>query len=470
MIFETIKSNGLASLSYIIGDGGACAVIDPRRDVEAYLAVASEHGAKITHIVETHVHADFVSGSRELAARTGATIYGGRIRNEVQGDYGFDITELENGDTLEIGSIKLRVLYTPGHSSEHLSYVISGGGAGAEDEWAVFTGDSLFAGEVGRPDLEPGADHEELASKLYDSLYDKLMALDDGIEVYPGHGEGSPCGSSIGARDKTTIGYERRHNPRLQEDEKSRFVNTLLGELEEEPMPAYYARLKHLNHEGPQVLGALEALEPYSVDAFEKLVDDEDVTIIDAREIEAFAAAHISGSLNIALRGSFPVWVGRLLDAERDYVLIADDAAAVETARIHLLRIGVDNLKGYLSGGFTSWFNAGKPYESMGLISVHELRRRQEAGEDDLQILDVRSPKEWHSGHIQDAQHIYVPDLPEKMSHLDRERPVLTYCGSGYRASIAASMLAANGFSQVYNLPGSMAAWEAADYPLVDER
>jgi hydroxyacylglutathione hydrolase len=469
MHFETIKSDGLAHLSYMIGDNNQCAVIDPRRDIEAYLEVARDHEVEITHIVETHVHADFVSGSRELAARTGATIYGGQIENQTQGDYGFDIETLQDGDTLQVGDVELRALHTPGHSSEHMSFVVSGGGAGAEHDWAVFTGDTLFAGEVGRPDLEPGADHQELARKLFDSLHDKLMALDDSVEVYPCHGEGSPCGSSIGARDQTTIGYERRYNPRLQQNDKEEFVSTLTQELEEEPMPAYYARCKRINHDGPQILGALHALEAYDVGTFERFIDDDDVVLLDAREIEAFAAAHIPGSLNIALRGAFPVWAGRLLDDERRYVLIGDDSAAAEQARTHLLRIGL-NLEGYLAGGFKRWFNAGKSYDSLELMSVHELYNRLEEGEDGLQILDVRTPKEWKSGHLQDAQHVFVPDLPDYMSRLDRERPVLTYCGSGFRASIAASMLAAGGFSTVYNLPGSMAAWKAEEFPLVEER
>lgn len=468
MLFKTIKSDGLAHLSYMIGDGGKCAVIDPRRDVEAYLQVARDEEVEITHIIETHVHADFVSGSRELAARTGATIYGGRIQNAEQGDYGFEIEELDDGDTLEVGSVELRALHTPGHSSEHLSFVVKGGGAGAEHEWAVFTGDTLFAGEVGRPDLEPGAAHEELAGKLYDSLHDKLMVLDDSLEVYPGHGEGSPCGSSIGARDRTTIGYERRYNPRLQDDDREGFVNTLLQELEDEPMPTYYARLKHLNHDGPRMMGALDAPEALDVAAVEELAQNDDVVLLDAREIEAFAGAHISGSLNIALRGSFPVWAGRVLDPGNDLVLIADGPTAVDKARRHLLRIGMD-LRGYLAGGFKKWFNASKTYASLGLMSVHQLHERVEAGDDNLQILDVRTPKEWKSGRIEGATHIFVPELPEKMPQLDRERPVLTYCGSGYRASIAASMLAASGFERVYNLPGSMAAWKSAGYSVSRE-
>ena len=479
MLFETIKSSGLAHLSYVIGDGGVCAVIDPRRDVEAYLVLAREHGVRITHIVETHVHADFVSGSRELQARTGATVYGGRMRNETpsnetpsnenQGGYGFDIVTLDEGDMLEVGSVRLRALHTPGHSSEHLCFVVTGGGVGAEDEWAVFSGDTLVVGDVGRPDLEPGADHRELARRLFSSLHDKLMALDDGVQVYPCHGSGSPCGSSIGVRDTTTIGYERRHNPRLQTDDEAQFVDSLMGELEDVPAPAYYQRLKRINREGPMVLGALETLEAMDVDTLEALAGDENVVVLDTREIEAFAGAHIAGSLNIALRASFPIWAGRVLEPERDIVLIADHSAAVETARTHLLRIGLD-VRGYLAGGFKSWFNAAKPFETMDMMSVHELHRRIEAGDDELQILDVRTPEEWKSGHVENARHVFVPDVPSALDKFDRERPVLTYCGSGFRSSIAASMLEANGFSQVHNLAGSISAWKAAGYPLVDKQ
>lgn len=468
MLFKTIKSDGLAHLSYMIGDAGKCAVIDPRRDVEPYLQVALDEEVEITHIIETHVHADFVSGSRELAARTNATIYGGRIQNSEQGDYGFEIEELGDGDTLAVGSVELRALHTPGHSSEHLSFVVKGGGAGAEHEWAVFTGDTLFAGEVGRPDLEPGADHEELAGKLFDSLHNKIMALDDGLEVYPGHGEGSPCGSSIGARDRTTIGYERRYNPRLQDEDREGFVNTLMQALEEEPMPAYYARLKQLNHDGPEVFGALDAPEALDVSAIEELLQSDDVVLLDTREIEAFAGAHIGGSLNIALRSAFPVWAGRVLEPGKKLVLIADAPTAVDEARRHLLRIGMD-LRGYLAGGFKKWFNAGKAYASPGLMSVHKLHERIKAGDGELQIVDVRTLKEWKSGRIEGATHIFVPELPEQASRLDCDRPVVTYCGSGYRASIAASMLEARGFDEVCHLPGSMAAWKAAGYSVVGD-
>lgn len=466
MIFKTIKSEGLAHLSYLLGDAGECAVIDPRRDIEVYLEIARAEEVRITHILETHIHADFVSGSRELAARTGATIYGGRVRNKKQGDYGFEIHSLDEGDTVQVGAIALRALHTPGHSSEHISYVACGGGEGAEHDWAVFSGDTLFAGEVGRPDLEPGANHRELAELLFDSLHQKLMALDDGVEVYPCHGEGSPCGGSIGVRDATSIGYERRYNPRLQIKEKARFVEELLQELREEPMPAYYERLKAENHAGPEILGALPALAPLGADAFEKLARDPDIWVVDAREIAGFAAAHIKDSLNIALRAEFPVWAGRVLTTQMKLVLVADEPAAVSEARIHLMRIGL-KLHGYLADGFKAWFNAGKPYASLGLLSVQELHRRMKSGDPGVQIVDVRTLGEWHNGHLDKATHIFVPDLFEGASGLKPEKPVLVYCGSGYRGSIAASILEKHGFEQVYNMPGGISAWGAADYSLV---
>lgn len=464
MFLKTIKAQGLAHLSYMLGAQGQCAIIDPRRDVDIYIDEARRAGLKITHILETHIHADFVSGSRELAARTGALIYAGAIKNKTQGDYGFELTCLDEGDELELGPVTFRVLHTPGHSSEHVSYVVSGGGKGAQKEWAVFTGDTLFAGEVGRPDLEPGAAHEELAKQLFHSLHEKLLKLDDGVEVYPAHGEGSPCGSSIGARDRTTIGYERAHNARLQIKDCDEFVSALMKELEESPAPAYYERVKKLNLEGPEVLGAAMNQEIDALDAESFKAHMAAATVLDTREIEAFAGGHIKGALNIALRGSFPVWAGRMLDANQALLLVTDTAEDVETIRTHLVRLGVDLPLGHLGDGLKSWFEAGHPFESTGLMSVHTLRERQQDGE--LQIVDVREPGEWKQGQVQGAQSIFLPDLEDNLDDLQQDRPVVVYCGSGFRASIAASVLARHGFGQVSNLAGSVKAWKAAGYPL----
>lgn len=460
MIFETVKSEGLAHLSYLLGDAGSgvAAVIDPRRDVEVYLDLARRHEVRITHILETHIHADFVSGSRELAARTGAPIYAG-----TSGDYGFPHEPLRGGDVLEVGPFALRVLPTPGHSPEHVSFVVRGGGKGAEHDWAVFTGDALFAGEVGRPDLAEG-DPREQTRQLYRALHDELLPLGDALEVYPAHGEGSPCGGSIGARDRTTLGYERRYNPKLQAEGEDAFVEAVLGGLSQEPF--YYERLKRVNAEGPPVLGAWPYLQPLSPEAFRQEMQREGAIVLDVREITTFAAAHIEGALNIALRKSFPVWAGWTLRPEQRLLLVAEEAAHVDAVQRHLLRTGFDHIGGYLQQGMRGWIEAGLPFARGGEMSVHDLKRHLETGRDGLQILDVRSDEEWEQGHIPTARHVWAPFLEEHLDELDRQRPVAVYCGSGYRASIAASMLRRHGFDRVSNVPGSMSAWKAADYPL----
>lgn len=460
MLFETIKSEGLAHLSYLLGSDGAAVVIDPRRDIDVYLRIARRNGLRITHILETHVHADFVSGSRELAARTGAQIYGGAIDENKEG-YGFALQALRDEDEVCVGALRFRARHTPGHSAEHLSYVISGGGAGAEHEWGVFTGDTLFAGEVGRPDLGADDESEALARALYTSLHEKLMTLDDAVEIYPAHGEGSPCGASIGARDRTTIGYERAHNAWLQVRGEDAFVDKLLETLEDAPAPSYYARMKVLNREGPAVVGARPTVPPLSAAAFAERIE-QGATVVDTREIDAFAAAHIEGALNIPLRTPFPMWAGRILEPEDDVVLVVSDGDALDKVALYFFRLNL-SLDAWLGGGFRSWFEAGRAYTSTGLMSVHELKESLDDAA--LQVLDVREPAEYKRGAIPGAKHIFVPDLKERVAELDRDRPVATYCGSGYRASIAASLLAQQGFSTVYNVPGSFKAWAAADYP-----
>ena len=459
MLFETIKSEGLAHLSYMLGDesAGVCVVIDPRRDVGAYLEIARQHQVPITHILETHVHADFVSGSRELSARTGAPIYGG-----VSSDYDFEIEVLEDDDTLEIGPFTIEVLHTPGHSPEHVCYVVRGGGKGAEHRWGVFTGDALFAGEVGRPDLADAAP-EVLARQLYHSIQDKLLALSGGVEVYPAHGAGSPCGSSIGVRDRTTIGYERCFSDKLQLREDA-FVEKLLDGLSQEPF--YYKHLKEVNARGPKVLGMWPHLPALPAEAFREAMHEEQAVVVDTREIEAFGGAHVEGALSIALRKAFPVWAGWMLQPEQPILLVTEDASDVDVVQRHLLRTGHENIRGYLAGGMRSWIEAGLPFEQSGEMSVHVLKERIERGHDDFQVLDVRSESEWEGGHVPTARHQWLPFLTDHLDDLDRERPVAVYCGSGYRSGIAASILQRSGFRTVANVPGSIGAWKAAGYSL----
>ena len=460
MFLETVESEGLAHLSYVLGDQsvGVCAVIDPRRDVSTYLDIARENNARISHIFETHIHADFVSGSRELAAQTGAPIYAGAAD-----DYGFEHKPLHEGSTLQIGSLCLQVLHTPGHTPEHVCYLVSGG-KGAQEPWAVFTGDTLFAGEVGRPDLLGGGMEDRLARQLYHTLQGKLFRLGDEVEIYPAHGQGSPCGGSIGDRNTSTIGYERLHNPKLQALNEDEFVQQVLVSLP--PAPRYYPRMKQMNAAGPPALGCLPNLAPLDSAHFREEMQKLDAVVVDTREIEAFGGAHIAGALNIALRDEFPIWAGWMLEPEQKILLVLMDEADLDMAQRHLLRVGYDNVAGYLRQGMRGWIEAGLPFKTLPQMSVHELKARVMDEQGDLQVLDVRREDEWEQGYISTARHVFVADLAGQMNEFDREKPLAVYCGSGYRASIAASLLQRNGFRQVYNVPGSMKAWHAAGYPL----
>lgn len=460
MILEKIESDGLAQLSYVVGDAdaGVCAVVDPRRDVEAYLEIARRHQVRVAHVLETHVHADFVSGSRELAARTGAP-----IRVGPGADYGFDAQPLEDGEVVEVGSWRLVALHTPGHSPEHVCFALTDGD---EPAWAVFTGDTLFAGSVGRPDLSTGMDEEDLARRLWRSLQEKLLPLGDGTVVFPGHGAGSPCGGSIGQRPISTIGYERAHGEKLRARDADDFVERVLGDLPEEPR--YYSRMKRVNAAGSERRGPMPTLAPIPPEAFLERMREDDVTVVDTRSIEAFAGSHVKGTLNIALRSSLPVWAGWMLEPPRPILLIVDDPRDVDEVQRHLWRIGIDDVEGYLEDGMRGWFESGLPVAQRTEWSVHELARRVRDGRPEAQVLDVRSEAEWREGHVPHARHVHAPYVAERIDELDRERPVVVYCGSGYRSSLAASVLERAGFEDVHSVPGSIRAWQAAGYPLVD--
>jgi hydroxyacylglutathione hydrolase len=456
MLLETIESKGLAHLSYVLGDDdkGICAVIDPRRDVSVYLDIARRNNCRITHIFETHIHADFVSGAPELAAQTSAQIVGG-----VSDDYAFDLHQAKAGEEYSCGVLTIRVLHTPGHTPEHISLLVSGG-KGSKEAWGVFTGDTLFAGEVGRPDLLGGGSEEKLARQLFHSLHEVLFKLGDEVEIYPAHGSGSPCGGSIGDRLTSTIGYERLHQEKLQIENEDDFVKAVLSDLP--PAPTYYPRMKKVNAAGAGVLGCLRNLPPMDANKLEARMQDENALVLDTREIEAFGGAHIKGALNIALRAEFPVWSGWMLEPKQKILLVLDDEADLDIVQRHLLRIGIENVAGFLRHGMRGWLEAGKPFETLPQMSVHELKDRL----DELQVLDVRGEDEWNKGHVKGATHHFLGQLKDEELQFDHETPLAVYCGSGYRASIAASVLQARGFTNVSSVPGSIKAWNAAGYEL----
>jgi hydroxyacylglutathione hydrolase len=458
LVLEQINVEGLAHLSYLVGDdkAGVVAVIDPRRDVDIYLQRARELGLGITHIIETHIHADFVSGSHELKARTGAPIYGGK-----SDDYQFELHQLSEGHQLKFGSVTLSALHTPGHTPEHLSFLITDANQGNEP-FGLFTGDTLFNLDVGRPDLLGTGTEKKQAAQLYHSLFDKLVPLGDRIEVYPCHGAGSACGKSIGDRRQSTIGNERIFNPALTERSEQEFIEWLLSGMPEPPR--HYARLKKVNAKGAKVMGCVPTLQPLSPQQFQEMMADENTIVIDIRSILAFGGGHIPGAINIALRPEFPNWVGWMIHPEKTLLLVVESKRDLKLVTEQLFRLGYDNLGGYLHDGMTSWQNASLPLKHLGEWTVHELNEHKE--DKNVTVLDVRGDEEYKQGKVPGAKHIYVAHLEEHLDELDKNQVIATYCGSGYRASIAAGILQKHGFEKVINVPGSWTAWKTAGLPV----
>lgn len=456
-IFERVQTKGIAALSYLIGDdeSGTAAVIDPRADVDVYIKLARRHGVSITHVMETHIHADLVSGARELAACCDA----GRIVASCEGgaEYGFEIQKARSGDRFEFGETILTVRHTPGHTPEHIAYEASA--KGCDSPWGVFTGDSLFVASAGRPDLL-GKDADQLASQLYDTLFDYFGNLPDGTLIHPSHGHGSPCGADIGDRLVSTIGYEKQFNPYFQMTGREEFVEHALSTAP--PEPTYYKRMKKLNAAGPEVLGCLPAVPALSAAAFKAALEDGQSLLIDTRHALAFGGGHIPGALNIGATPMLTVWAGWLLDPEMPLLLILEDEDSVERITAWFVRSGYTRFTGYLAGGMSAWDKAGGRLAEIPQMTVHEVERRGKG----LRILDVRAPSEWEAGHIPQAKHLFLGDLPRKGGELDKSEPIVTYCASGYRASIAASILKKQGVKDVRTIPGSWAAWQAAGLPV----
>lgn len=464
LILEKIEAGGISHYSYFIGDAiaGVAAVIDPRRDVEVYVELARKHRLRITHAIETHIHADFVSGSRELAARTGASIYA-----SVEGgsSYGFAIESLRNGAILQVGGLRLKAIHTPGHTPEHMSFLGYSQGK-PEQAWGLFTGDFLFAGSVGRPDLMGVENTNDLAQRLYASLQTAFAGLPDALPIYPAHGPGSPCGAGIVERDGVaTLGLERRSNPALQFDDQQAFIDHLL--FSQPPIPYYWPRMKQINARGPEVLGGLPTPQPLKPAAFQSLVAGDDIQLLDTRHLLAFGGGHIAGALNIGYSSSISMWGGWLLDPERPIALVLPEQGRAEDVVSWLIRVGYTDFAGVLDGGLDAWVQAGHDFDSLEQMSVHELRDALRA--DAVQLLDVRQPSEWDQGHLPQARYLFLPEIPQRMQELDPAKPIAVYCGTGYRASIAASLLQRGGF-KVYNVPGSFGGWLSAGYDVVVPR
>jgi hydroxyacylglutathione hydrolase len=456
---------GLAIASYIVGDekSGEAAVVDPTRDVEAYIRFAKDHDLHIRHIIETHVHADFVCGSKELKARLHdeptihCSSYGGKDWTQPYADQ-----HVEEGQTVEFGSVRLGFQHTPGHTPEHISVLLYDKSRSAETPWVMFTGDFLFVGDVGRPDLLGEEAKQQLAHELYQSVFERISNLPDITEVFPAHGAGSLCGKAIGSRRSSTLGYERLYNGALEKKTEEQWVHDLLNEM---PLsPPYFKRMKQVNKEGPSIIGPeLPGQQRWSAKKVYERVCDE-CLILDTRHKGAFAASHIADAINIPYGNNLPTWAGWVLPYDRLILLVVEHSSQVEEIITHLLRVGFDDVQGYLEGGMDAWETAGLPLVTLSTLSVHDLKQKLDQKEK-LTVLDVRTEGEWNAGHIEGAVHIHGGKLQEHFGEIPRDKPVAVVCGSGYRASIAASFLQRNGFEGVSNVVGGMSAWKAAKLP-----
>lgn len=453
MFLETVHSEGLAHVSYIVGDGEEAAVIDPRRDCHIYIEIAQRHGVRIAHVFETHRNEDYVVGSCDLARRTGADIHHGEA---LDFQYGHPVSE---GDTFDLGDVRLRILETPGHTYESISVVLADTSFG-DDPIGVFTGDALFIGDVGRTDFFPDK-AEEVAGLLYDSLFEKLLPLGDGVILYPAHGAGSVCGDAMADREFSTLGYERRNNPALQVADREAFIRRKTAEIHYQP--PYFRQMETYNRNGPPAMEYLPAPTPLSAEAFADACDD-GLQVIDVRSPEAFAGAFVPGSLSLPLH-MIPAYGGYFLGYERPIGLVAEDVSQVATAVRHLVRMGYDEVTCFLEGGLHAWETSGRTFGRIGRLTARELQERIAQG-DSFTLLDVRKETEFQESRLEKATFLFLGHLPDKFDTLPKDRPVVTFCGSGRRAMVAASYLKMQGFEQVEDTLGSLAACKKVGCPL----
>lgn len=455
MRLETIKSQGLAQTSYYLSDRGEAAVIDPRRDIHDYIELAKEDCAEILYAFETHRNEDYVIGSLELKDVTGAEIcHSGETR------FGYGDHDLADGDTFKVGRLRVECLHTPGHTRDSICYAVHNSPRGGP--FMVFTGDTLFVGDVGRTDL-PGLDTwEEMSGLLHDSLHGKLLPLGDSVIVYPSHTAGSICGSHIGARDVTTIGYERRTNPQLSLGREDFIRERLETHM---LRPPYFGRMEEWNLNGPPLLKDAPVPRLLLPDSFEEERGKPNGVVVDTRQSDAFAGSHIPGSISIWLgyMAYFPGWI---LGYDQRLLLVNERKEDASAAIRYLHRIGFDDIVGYLCPGIGAWRNMGKPIETLGSLSVDEFREVTEKG--GVTVLDVREDGEWDGGHVEGAMHVYVGHLKNRLQEVPKDRPVVAVCASGRRSSIAASILKAEGYD-VSNVQGGMNAWYSRRYPLSRE-
>lgn len=455
MQFKQFYLDCLAHASYLVGDGGVCAIIDPRRDVDLYIQEAEARGLEIRHVIETHLHADFVSGHVELARRTGASIHVGR-RAKVD----YPHVAMSDGDELALGDVRLRFLETPGHTPESMCVLVYEH-AHDQEPVSVLTGDTLFIGDVGRPDLvgSKGYTSQDMAGMMYDSLREKILPLGDEVEVFPGHGAGSACGKSISSALSCTIGRQRENNYALQDMDKEAFISLLTSGLA--PAPPYFAHSSEMNRHGALPLADLPAPASLSPEELEACTASGAI-VLDVRPAADYGAGHVPGSVNIGLGGKFASWVGALVPSDAQLVLVAPDRAAIDETIVRLARVGYDDVAGTLEGGLAAWTSSGREASALPQMSAADLAGRLGAG---LAVLDVRRLGEYEGGHVPGARHIPVEELEGRVAELEPGTELAVICQTGYRSSAAASLLERAGFRALHNVVGGTAGWIDAGHP-----
>lgn len=468
MKLQRFEVPGLAHYSYLLASNGKAVVIDPKRDVAAYLDFADKHDLTITHILETHIHADYISGAAQLARESGAEPWLSAHDKGEQFQYQFGHHAFHDGEDLTVGDLRIVALHTPGHTPEHLSFLVYEKNRCGQP-MALFTGDFIFVGSLGRPDLLGEDEKKKLAAALYTSVHEKISALPDGLEVHPAHGAGSLCGAGMSDRPRSTLGYERSCNVYMTDQNQADFVEKILSTVPE--FPDYYRRMKRINSEGPQVLDSIPGKKQLPPAEFQERMKELQAVVIDVRRPEAFGGAHIPGSFNIGGTDHLSMWAAWVVPYDRPLLLVGDEGSDLLEARTSLIRVGFDDIRGALKGGMKAWIEAGLPQAHVPQISVCELAEKLKDKQlPHFTVLDVRSPKEWDSGHIEGAMHIPGGSLPKRTAEVPATEPIYVICGSGYRSSIATSVLERAGHLNIKNVVGGMGAWNAQKLPRTEKK
>jgi len=453
MYIEQLYTNCLAEAAYYIESNGEAAIIDPLRETEPYIELAAKRGAKIKYVFETHFHADFVSGHIDLARKVNAPIVYGPLANT-----NYEVINAKDNQEFKIGKLTVKVLHTPGHTPESSCYLLLDENG---KEHAIFTGDTLFVGDVGRPDLLDGhMTIEELAAMLYDSLNKKIKALPDSVIVYPAHGPGSACGKNIGKETFSTIGEQKKFNYALKDQSKDEFVKELTTGIL--PPPQYFFEDARINKEGYEPVDTVidRNSKPLESREVEKLLDN-GAMILDTRTADEFEKGFINGSINIGLNGQFAVWVGTLIPIEQPLVLVTSPGKEKESV-LRLARVGYEKVVGYLNGGASSWH---KPLETIHSINAEQIKDFDHT----VEVLDVRKPGEWNVSHLKDAKFVPLADMPSNLESLDKNSTYIVHCGGGYRSMTAISLMKRDGFTDLVNVYGGFSAMVNAGLEMVTE-